>query len=108
VYTRFESTPCHFITELSQPSPYYLVEVCATSHHDNVHIQQAALRHLVHNHARHERVDPRGTILHANLQFNIIGFLIDLVDFVSNFYLWSNIPPLSQVLCNMATTFASH
>jgi hypothetical protein len=108
VYTRFESTPCHFIIESSHPSPCYLVEVCATSHHDHVHIQQAALRHLVHNHARHERVDPRGTILHANLQFNIIGFLVHLVECLRNFYLCSNIPPLLQVSCDMTRTFASH
>jgi hypothetical protein len=82
VYTRCESTPCHFITESSHPSPCYLVEVCATSDHDNVHIQQVTFRPLLHYHARHERVDPRGTILHANLQFNIIGFLIDLVEYI--------------------------
>ena len=84
------------------------MEVCATSHHGHVHIQQAALFHLVHNHARHERVDPRGTILHANLQFNIIGFLIDLVECLRKFYLWSNISPLLQVSCDMTSTFASH
>jgi hypothetical protein len=48
------------------------------------------------------------TILHANLQFNIIGSLNDLVKFVSIFYLWSNISPLFQVSCDMTSTFAPH